>query len=80
MERFLWKVETVFYEGDAGNKKIMLQLSLILCMPVVQADINCAESPMDVSHEQLRYFYIQRGHLHGAARSQVGHCLCWTLV
>ena len=36
MEGVLWKAETVFFEGKAGNKKIVLQLSLILSMPVIQ--------------------------------------------
>jgi len=37
IEKILWKAETVFFESEAGNKEIILQLSLILCMPIIQA-------------------------------------------
>lgn len=37
VEEFLWKFESIFSDGESGNKEIMLQLSLILCMPITQA-------------------------------------------
>lgn len=77
MEGFLWKSESIFSESEGGNEEIILQLSFILCMPIIQAGINCAESPVDAPHEQLCYLHPQTGHLRAAAQSHVAHWLCW---
>jgi len=37
MEGSLWRSESAFSESEAGNEEIILQLSFILCMPIIQA-------------------------------------------
>lgn len=43
VKRFPWKAETVLFEDEAGDKKIMLQLFLMFRMSIIyRLDINCA--------------------------------------